>query len=302
MKPASFAYHEPTTVEEVLQLLAELGDEAKPLAGGQSLVPMMNFRLARPAHLIDLNRVGELSYVREEPDGTLRIGAMVRQRLVERSPLVRERWPLLHEAVGLIGHVHIRNRGTVGGSLAHADPAAELPATMLALDAEVVIRRLGGERTVPADEFFISYFTTAVEPDELLGEVRLAPPPLRTGWAYQELTRRHGDFALVGVAARLTLDDGVVSTARLAFAGAGPTPLRARRAETLLVGERPDERIFREAGAQAAEELEPDSDIHADAGYRREVASVLARRALAAALARAVEAGPAPSPSGRGLG
>jgi CO/xanthine dehydrogenase FAD-binding subunit len=227
---------------------------------------------------------------------------MARQRLIERSPVVSEHWPLLHEAVRHIGHVHIRNRGTVGGSLAHADPAAELPAAMLALEAEMVARNQRGARTVRANEFFVSHFTTALDPDELLEGVRLPPLPQGTGCAYQELSRRYGDFAIVGVAALLALHDGLISRARLAFAGAGPTPLRTLRAEELLVGQPPDERLFQAASVRAVSEIEPDSDIHADASYRREVAAVLMRRALSAAYERATEDGGAASSSGRGLG
>lgn len=289
MKPAAFEYHDPATTEEALQLLAELGDEAKPLAGGQSLVPMMNFRLARPGHLVDLNRLGDLSYVRID-GGALRIGAMTRQRELERSPLVAQGWPLIREATSYIGHVQIRNRGTVGGSLAHADPAAELPAVMAALEAELVIRSSERERRASPERFFDSYYTTALAPTELLVEIRVAPLPSRTGWAFQEVSRRHGDFALVGVAALLTLDDdGAIAGARLAFTGAAPAPVRSAAAEALLQGQRPTEGLFREAGARAAGGLDPDSDIHASAEYRRQVGAVLARRALTQAATRAGE-------------
>jgi aerobic carbon-monoxide dehydrogenase medium subunit len=289
MKPAAFEYHDPRTAEEALALLAQYGDEAKALAGGQSLVPLMNFRLARPARLVDLNLIGELSYLRVER-GTLRIGAMTRQRELERASLVAEGWPLLAEATRYIGHAQIRNRGTVGGSLAHADPAAELPAVMAALDAELVIQGRDGTRTVQSEEFFLSYLTTALAPDELLVETRVPALPPRTGWAFVEVSRRHGDFALVGVAALLTLDtDGMIQAARLAFTGAAPTPVRAARAEALLVGERPAEPLFREAGLLASADLEPEDDLHASADYRREVGGVLARRALVQAAARAGE-------------
>jgi carbon-monoxide dehydrogenase medium subunit len=264
-----------------------LGDEAKALAGGQSLVPLMNFRLARPARLVDLNLIAELSYLRVEQD-VLRIGAMTRQRELERAPLVADGWPLLQEATAYIGHAQIRNRGTVGGSLAHADPAAELPAVMAALDAELVVRGRRGERTLRSDEFFLGYLSTALAADELLVEIRVPALPPRTGWAFVEVSRRHGDFALVGVAALLTLgEDGTIREARLAFSGAAPTPLRAARAEALLVGERPAEPLFREAGLLASPDLEPESDLHASADYRREVGGALARRALVRAAARA---------------
>jgi aerobic carbon-monoxide dehydrogenase medium subunit len=285
VKPAPFSYHAPASIEEALRLLAEYGDEAKPLAGGQSLVPLMNFRLARPAHLVDLNRVAELAYVRGD-GAELRIGAMTRQRAVERSALVVERWPLLTAAVRQIGHVHIRNRGTIGGSLAHADPAAELPALMLALDADVTVASSRGARTIAASDLFESHYATTLAPDELLIEIRVPALPPRAGWAFEELSRRHGDFALVGVASLVTLDTrGAIGEARLAFAGAGPTPLRTSAAEGLLAGNLPSESLFREAGDLASRELDPDSDIHASAAYRREVAAVLARRALARATA-----------------
>jgi carbon-monoxide dehydrogenase medium subunit len=289
MKPAAFEYHDPRTTDEALALLAEYGDEAKALAGGQSLVPLMNFRLARPARLVDLNLIAELSYLRVE-QGALCIGAMARQRELERAPLVAEGWPLLAEATRYIGHAQIRNRGTVGGSLAHADPAAELPAVMAALDAELVIQGRDSARTVRSEEFFLSYLTTALTPDELLVETRVPALPPRTGWAFVEVSRRHGDFALVGVAALLTVDaGGTIGAARLAFTGAAPTPLRAARAEALLVGERPAEPLFREAGLVASADLEPEDDLHASADYRREVGGVLARRALVQAAARAGE-------------
>jgi CO/xanthine dehydrogenase FAD-binding subunit len=287
MKPAPFEYHEPTTLPEALELLGELGDEAKPLAGGQSLVPMMNFRLARPQHLVDLNRLGELAYVRQD-GGTLCIGAMTRQRQVERASLVAEGWPLIPEAVALIGHTQIRNRGTIGGSLAHADPAAELPAVMAALDAELVIRSRRGQRSAQPEAFFESYYTTSLAPDELLMEVRIPSLPPRTGWSFQEVSRRHGDFALVGVAATLTLDDaGAITRARLVFIGAAPTPVRSSAAEAMLVGQRPLESLFREAGARGSEDLDPVADVHATAEYRREVGAVMARRALMQAAERA---------------
>ena len=288
MKPAAFAYYDPTTVEEALGLLADLGDEAKLLAGGQSLVPMMNFRLARPAHLIDVNRIAALQYM-QAGAAELRIGAMTRQSQVERSAEVVGGWPLLVDAVRHIGHVQIRNRGTVGGSLAHADPAAELPATMLALDAEMLVRRKDGERSVAAGDFFDSYYTTALAADEMLVEVRIPAIPPRTGWGFHEVSRRHGDFAMVGAAALLTVDAaGYIQRARLTFNGAAPAPVRSAAAEAMLVGNKPDVELFRRAGERGAEDLDPDTDIHATAEYRREVGAVLARRALVQAAARAV--------------
>src|SRR5881628_249850 len=202
MKPAAFDYFTPVTVDEAVALLAEHGGEAKPLAGGQSLIPAMNFRLARPAALVDLNRIPELSYVRAEPDGgALVIGAMTRQRALERSDVVRRAAPLMAEAMPYVAHPQIRNRGTVGGSVAHADPAAELPAVTLALEARFRARSRSGERTIPAAEFFKGLLETALEPDELLVEIAIPHSPARSGYAFAEVARRHGDYALVGVAA-----------------------------------------------------------------------------------------------------
>jgi CO/xanthine dehydrogenase FAD-binding subunit len=240
----------------------------------------MNMRLARPEHVVDLNGVAELSFL-EEKDGWLRIGAMARQREVEKSALVAERWPLVVEAIRYIGHSQIRNRGTIGGSLAHNDPAAELPAVMAALEAQFVIRGPGGERTVGPDEFFVTYLTTCLQPDELLVEIRVPPLPAGSRPAFQEVSRRHGDFALTGAAGLIALDDGgVCRDVRIAIFGVGPGPYRARPAEDLLKGERPTEALLVQVGLKAAEDLEPDSDIHASAEYRKEVSAVMVRRAL----------------------
>jgi aerobic carbon-monoxide dehydrogenase medium subunit len=285
LKPASFDYYEPKTLAEALNLLAQFGETAKPLAGGQSLVPMMNMRLARPAQLIDLNGLRELNYLKVE-DGELRIGAMTRQRVLERSAIVAESWPLLREATRYVGHVQIRNRGTVGGSLVHAYPAAELPVVMTALEATMVLRSPQGERTVPASGFFVDAMTTSIKTGELLVEVRVPNVPPRTGWSFQEVSRRHGDFALMGVAGLLTLRaDGTIERARLVFCGA--TPQRASKAEQQLAGERAESALFRDAANLAATDLEPDSDIHASAEYRKQVAKVLARRVLEQAADRA---------------
>lgn len=289
MKPAPFRYFAPQTLDEALSLLAEHGYDAKPLAGGQSLVPAMNFRLAQPAVLVDLNRIPELAFIRAADGGGLRIGAMTRQRTLERDPLVATRAPLVHAAMPHIAHVQIRNRGTIGGSLAHADPAAELPAVALALDASFRLRSRRGERWVAADEFFISLFTTALEPDELLVEVALPPLLPHTGWAIEEVARRHGDYALVGVAATLVLNEaGRCSQARIALLSVGDGPVAAQEAATLLVGERPTaELLTTVAESVARDEIDPASDIHASAAYRRHLAKVLTRRALAEAYERA---------------
>jgi len=290
MKPAPFDYYEPKTVAETLSLLAQFSETGKLLAGGQSLVPMMNMRLARPAQVIDLNRLSELDYLKIEDD-ELRIGAMTRQRTLERSVAVREGWPLLQEATRYIGHVQIRNRGTVGGSLAHAFPSAELPVVMTTLNASFVLRSAEKERVVPAREFFVDVMTTALSSEELLMEARVPRLPDGTGYSFQEISRRHGDFALAGVGVLLGLDSsGSISHASLTFTG--PTPIRGAKAEAILLGQKPSETLFREAARDAVEGLEQDSDIHASAEYRRHVCEVLARRACAEAAARATPGAP----------
>ncbi|HEY7650036.1 MAG TPA: xanthine dehydrogenase family protein subunit M [Methylomirabilota bacterium] len=287
MKPAVFDYLSPASVEEALALLADLGEGAKPLAGGQSLVPLMNFRLVRPQHVVDLNGLSELAGIRED-DGHLVIGAMTRQRAVETSALVAERCPLLAEAMPQIGHVQIRNRGTVGGSLAHADPAAELPAVVAALGGELVVRSTRGQRVMKAEQFFVGYLTTAARPGELLVEVRLPTSPPRTGTAFLEVSRRHGDFALVGVAATVTVDEaGVCTHAAIALTGVGPTPVVAHEAARALVGAKPTANAFDAAGRRVSDSVQPDSDLHASSDYRKHVAGVLTRRALARAAERA---------------
>ena len=285
MKPAAFEYHDPATLSEVLELLAEYREDSRALAGGQSLVPMMNFRLARPAHLIDLNGVRELRYIRVD-GGTLQVGAMTRQRELERSAPVAEGWPLLTAATSYIGHVQIRTRGTVGGSLAHAFPSAELPLVMTVLDATLELQSTRAQRSVLAQDFFYGCMDTVLEPDELLVAVQVPPMPDESGWAFEEVSRRHGDFALMGVAGLVSLDaQGCIHEARLGFTEA--KPIRPAPAESLLKGARPEDGLFREAAALAVKELDPDSDIHASAKYRRHVGEVLARRVLQKAVERA---------------
>jgi len=287
VKPAPFDYVAPTTLDEALEILVERGDEAKVLAGGQSLVPLLNMRLARPALLVDLNRLPGLDYVRID-NGGIAIGALARQRAIERSEVARSRAPLLVAATGYIGHPAIRNRGTVGGSLAHGDPVSELPCVATALDARLIATSRSGDREIPAADFFQSVFTTALQPTEILVGLRIPGLPARTGWGFEELARRHGDFAIIGVAAILTLRaDGAIAAARLAYAGASDRPIRASRAEAALVGEKPTDKSFAAAADLAAEELDPPSDMHGTAEYRRTVATALTRRALAAALATA---------------
>jgi carbon-monoxide dehydrogenase medium subunit len=290
VKPAAFEYVAPDSLEAALAVLAGRAAEAKLLAGGQSLVPMMNFRLARPGVLVDLNRTRELDFVRLSDGGALRLGAMTRQRRLEREPLVRERAPLLAEAAPWIAHPQIRNRGTLGGSLAHADPAAELPAVMVALDARFRLVRAGGERWVAAREFFLGLLTTALAADEILAEIEVpAAAADRVGSAFLEVARRHGDYAQVGVAAVLALDgDGRLRGVRLVFLAVGDVPSEAAKAAAMLQGQSPSEALFEQVAAEAAaHEIDPAGDIHASADFKRHLARVLARRALARALERA---------------
>jgi len=286
VKPPKFDYHAPASVDEALALLARYGGDAKILAGGQSLVPLLNFRLSRPAALIDLNRIPALAYIRAE-NGDVRFGAMTRQRTIEFSPLVFERVPLLTEATRWVGHLPIRSRGTIGGSIAHADPSAEYPAVLRALDGSVVARGPEGERTVAAAELFQSYLTTSLAAEEILVEVRLPAMPAGAGYAFEELARRHGDFALVGIAAVVARDGERCTMARLATSGTGPVPIRLREAEQILERDGLGDAAIEAAGRRASELVEPDADIHASADYRRHLTGVLTTRAIRRALAKA---------------
>jgi len=291
MKPAPFDYVAPRSLDEAVAALAEGGPEAKLLAGGQSLIPLLNFRLARPALLVDLNRVAELAYVRPRNRGTA-IGAMTRQMTIERDRALSEKQPLLAEAIRWVGHVAIRSRGTIGGSLAHADPAAELPAVAVCLDAQLSVVGPRGRRTVSADDFFVGYLSTALLSDEILVETWLPPLKPRTGQAWLEFARRHGDFALAGVAVSLSLEDEMVADARIVLTGVGGKPVRAREAETLLVGGSVHERAS--AAAEAARSaIDPDADIHATKEYRAHLASVLTERAILLAHERSLSRAPA---------
>jgi CO/xanthine dehydrogenase FAD-binding subunit len=279
MKPPRFDYHAPTSIEQAVELLARYGGDAKVLAGGQSLMPMLNFRLARPAALVDVNRIPSLAYVRED-DGTVALGAMTRQRTIEFSPVVARRLPLLREATRWVGHLPIRSRGTIGGSIAHADPSAEYPAVLTALQGEVVAQGPRGRRTLTPGALFESYLTTSLEPDELLLEVRLPAMPAGAGWAFEEFARRHGDFAIVGIAAMVVPDGGGCAIARLASAGAGPVPVRLRAAEEILERDGLGDTAVEAAAARAAELVDPDADVHASAEYRRHLTRVLTARAI----------------------
>lgn len=288
MKLPYVEYEAPTTMAEAVDLLAEHQDEASVLAGGQSLIPLMALRLARPAVLIDINGLSELSLVAVE-DGRVTIGAMTREYVAEDSATIGDTVPLLAAALPLIGHEAIRSRGTIGGSLAHADPAAELPAVARALDAEFVVRGRAGERVVPAADWFEGYLATSRRPDEILAEVRFPAAGPGTGVAFLEVARRHGDFAIVGLAVSLTLADGVIRDARLAFAGVSDVPVRAAEAEDLLVGERPSAELFAQAARVATADLDPPADLNGSPEYRKQIAATLVRRGLQAAADNADE-------------
>ena len=284
MKPAKFDYHAPQTREEALELMAQYGDDARPLAGGQSLMPMLNLRLARPAVVVDLNRVAGMDGIGVAADA-MTIGAMTRQRQLERSAEVRASFPLIAAAVPHIAHFQIRNRGTVGGSLAHSDPAAEIPALCLALNAEIAADSRRGRRSIATADFALGLFATALAPDELLSEVRLprlaAAGGSRWRWGFREVCRREGDFALAGAIALLRLDaDNVCREARITMFGVGDGPARMPDAEASLLGRAVDAAARADAAALVAAAVNPSSDIHASAQYRREVGGVMARRAL----------------------
>ncbi len=283
MKPPKFSYHVPTSLEEALSLLDEYGDDAKVLAGGQSLIPLLNFRLAYPAALIDINRMKHLSYIKKDAN-EIRIGALTRQRTLEFSDLVKQELPLLHAATKLIGHLPIRTRGTLGGSLCHADPAAEYPAAVVALDAQLIVDGPRGRRTLRADEFFENYLTTALGPTDILAEVRF---PLRSrtcGWAFEEFARRHGDFAIVGIAAIVDTATADRPLIRMAGAGIGPTPIRLQEVENLLQDRGLTDAGIEEAARKGLASINPDSDIHGSSEFRRHLALHLTRRAIRSAL------------------
>ncbi len=291
MKPPPFEYVAPRSLEEALEALASSDGEAKILAGGQSLIPLLNFRLARPSRLVDINRIPGLAYVSERGGG-IAIGAMTRDAAVERNSLIAQKTPLLDEAIRWVGHPAIRARGTVGGNLAHADPAAELPAVAVCLGAELTVVGRRGRRKVPAEEFFQGYLTTALEPDEILVEAWLPAIKPATGQAWLEFTRRHGDFALAGVAVSLTLEGARVRDARIVLTGVGGKPFRAREAETLLIGGPLHERVTAAADTVRSS-IDPDADIHASKDYRTHLAGVLTERAIRLAYDRAASGEPA---------
>jgi aerobic carbon-monoxide dehydrogenase medium subunit len=285
MKPAKFDYYDPKSLEEALALLDCNPDDAKVLAGGQSLMPLLNMRLARPNIVVDINQIKELNYVRAS-DGGIAIGAIARQRALQTEKLIAERVPILQEAAYYIAHPQIRSRGTICGSIAHADPAAELPALALALDAEMTLTSAKATRTVGAETFFQSFFTTALEANEILTEVRFPAPLKDSAWSVIEISRRHGDFAIAGIVAGLSLDPDrqVIRRARLVYFGVGPTPIRVPAAEEALIGQAALEPTFEAAAQSAKQGIDPTNDIHATEEYRRAVAATLTKRALRAAL------------------
>jgi carbon-monoxide dehydrogenase medium subunit len=290
MKPAPFEYHAPDSLEQALDLMSQHAGEGKILAGGQSLVPAMNFRVAQPSVLIDLNRVEELSYIREDGN-VIRVGAMTRERHLEFDSSIAKYLPLLTEATPFIAHPQIRNRGTIGGSIVNADPAAELPVLMLALGARLKAKNVSGERWIDAHDFFAGMFTTALAPDEILVEIELPFMPPRTGWSFMEVAPRAGDYALMGVAVLVTLDEaGKCGQAKLVYLNAGDGPVDAKEAAKILQGEKLDDKLIESTGVLASEqEITPFGNMHASPEFQRHLANVLTKKALKQALQRAEE-------------
>ncbi|MEW6239592.1 MAG: xanthine dehydrogenase family protein subunit M [Chloroflexota bacterium] len=290
MKPAPFEYHAPDSLEQALDLKRQNADDAKILAGGQSLVPAMNFRIVQPGVLIDLNRIAELSFIREE-DETIRIGAMTRERHLEFDALIEKRAPLLHEAVQFIAHPQIRNRGTIGGSIVNADPAAELPVVMLALNARLKAKNVSGDRWINAQDFFAGMFTTALEPDEVLVEIELPFMPPQTGWSFMEVAPRAGDYALMGVAALVTMDENKkCKQAKLVYLNAGDGPVDAREAVNMMQGETLNDALINSVASVASgKEINPYGNVHTSPEFQRHLANVLTKKALKQAFQRAEE-------------
>ena len=287
MIPPSFEYLRPKSISEAIQMLQQHGDDAKILSGGQSLIPMMKLRLARPGILIDINRIAGLSHIKEE-GGFLKIGGLAREAELESSPLVRSKYPILADTTHVIADPQVRNLATVGGNLAHGDPANDHPATMIALGAEVLANGPKGERVIPIEDFFVSLFTTALKPDEILTEIRVPIPQARSGGAYQKLERKVGDFATAAVAVQLTLDaQGACQKAGIGLTNVGATPIKARKAESSLQGKKLDDARIAEAAQLAADQAEPGADLRGPAEYKKGLVKELARRALVIARDRA---------------
>lgn len=289
MKPPPFDYLAADCIEAAVQALGGAGGDGKLIAGGQSLMPMLNFRLLRPSILIDINRIPDLAYIRDDGN-EICIGPLTRHRMLETSDVIARQFPVLHEAMGYVAHLAIRNRGTIGGSLSHADPAAELPMMSLLLDASFVVQSLSGRRTITARDFFLGALTTALEEGDMLVEVRLPKLPKGTGWAFEEVARRSGDFALASVAVIIGSDGDRISDLRIGMMGIGETPMRALDAERILTGQRYSEVTVTAAVEAIRAGVEPNTDLHASAEYRRHLVGVLAQQALARAWARSREA------------
>lgn len=289
MKPAPFEYYAPKTTEEALQNLTDLGYSGKVLAGGQSLIPAMNFRMARPSALVDLNNVAELAYIKSTADGGIAIGTMTRDNVVENDPIVKQRMPIVAETMGYIAHPQIRARGTFGGAIAHADPAAQLPALSLALNAKLLIKRKGAERWVTAEEFIVGPFMTVLEPEDMLAEVVLPPLAPRTAGSYKQVSRQRGGYAQAATISVVSLDDrNRVKDVRCVLFSVGETPILSKYAAKALVGNEPTEAVIADVAAYAAKnECDPGSDLHGTTEYRRQLVEVLVRRALTEAVLRA---------------
>jgi aerobic carbon-monoxide dehydrogenase medium subunit len=287
MIPPAFEYLRPKTIPEAIAFLEQHGDDAKILSGGQSLIPMMKLRIARPAYLIDINRISGLSYIKEEA-GFLKIGGLTREADLEASALIRSKYPILLDTAHVIADPQVRNLATVAGNLAHGDPANDHPATMVALGAQVVASGSRGERVIPIEEFFLSVFSTALEPGEILTEIRIPVPPARSGGAYLKLERKVGDFATAAVAAQVTLDgNGAAQKVGIGLTNVGPTPIKAKQAEDFLRGKKLDETNLRRAGQLASEDAQPSSDLRGPAEYKKGLVKELAKRALSRAAERA---------------
>lgn len=285
MIPSTFDYLRPTTLPEAMALLQRHGENAKILSGGQSLIPMMKLRLARPALLIDINRITGLARICEE-GGYLKVGGLTREAELESSELIRTKYPIIHDTASVIADPQVRNLATVGGNLAHGDPANDHPATMLALGAQIVAAGPDGDRVLPIENFFESLFTTALKPDEILTEIRIPIPPARSGGAYFKLERKVSDYATAAVAAQLTLDGGLIQRAGIGLTNVGPIPLKAKRAEDFLRGKKPEGANFKRAAQLAAEDSQPSSDLRGPADYKRGLIRELTQRALSRALER----------------